>query len=101
MPNIQFIIVFAVIVIVFFLFPFWCALVMRKFCKNFSDEFIVRFLAISCSLTQLPTAFELCAEKERYFVVAAILFLIVSYLFCRTLAKAGVLLINRRFQPAV
>ena len=101
MTNIQIVVLVTVVVLVFFLFPFWCALVMRKFCKNFSDEFIVHFLAISCSLTQIPTAIKLCAEKERYFVVAAILILIMSYLFCRTLAKAGVLIMNRRSQPAV
>lgn len=86
--------------LLFFLFPFWCSLVMKIFCKSFSDKFITRFLAVACPLPIAvnPLLDDLVEGEEtllRIVVGNLISFLIQAWL-CGLLAKGGIALMNKR-----
>ena len=95
-----FIIVFCLI---YFLFPMWCAIVMKLLCKSFSDKFIVRFLSIACALPIIVRGAVRDYRRLEFYEMPLLIYMAFILLaalmciwFCSLLAKAGVIIINKR-----
>ncbi|MGE4488119.1 MAG: hypothetical protein AB7E95_01090 [Kiritimatiellales bacterium] len=102
--NISAILFLSIFGLIFFLFPMLCAILMKRFCKNFSDQFIIRFLGISCSIPLTINIYlnvlrenvlqDLGIPMYGAMLITGFSFLLY-YFFCQLLAKAGVIIMNR------
>lgn len=105
--NIISVILLITFLLIYCLFPMWCAIIMKLTCKSFSDKLIIRFLGIACSLPLLINTIRLTTKifneldydlGIRYAVLGMLFVLSVlfNYFICQALAKLGVIIMNKR-----
>ncbi len=94
------ILVLLLFLLAYLLFPMLCAIIMKLLCKNFSDQFIVKFLSIACPIPVIIRSilYDIYKDDDPLgFTIASIIFstLLAIYL-CNLLAKVGVNIMNKR-----
>jgi len=100
------IIFISVLLLVVFLFPLWCAILMRIFCKKISTRFIIYFLGIVCSLPIAVSSFFQAKEmharmgmEEMIRMYSLVMFPLmtfcISYCVAKTLAHAGIVVVDK------
>ena len=88
------------LLLVYALFPMLCAIVMKLLCKNFSDQFIVKFLSIACPIPVIIRSilYDIYEDDDPLgFTIASILFsTFLAIYLCNLLAKVGINIIKKR-----
>ena len=90
----------AVVALLTLFFPMLCAIAMKLLGNNYSDRFIIGFLAIFCPIPILLDLSNLYLNNFEEFKIIRVLALagsaLVCILFCGALASRGVAIINKR-----